>query len=79
MADVTRMDDKGRISIPAGLRTCLGLEAGAVIFMQEQNGGLMLRQAPNPFDTLAEHAIAEHRAGRTIGLDEIDACTESRR
>lgn len=77
MADVSRLDDKGRISIPAGLRARLGLETGAVIFMQEQNGDLVLRQAPNPFDTLAEQAIAEHRAGRTIGLDEIDAYTDA--
>ncbi len=41
--------------------------------MQEEAGSLVLRQAPNPFDTLAEHAVAEHRARRTIGLDEIDA------
>lgn len=55
----------------------MGLESGAVIFMQEQDGGLMRRQAPNPFDTLAAHPIAEHQAGRTIGRDDIDAYTDA--
>ncbi len=78
MADVSRIDDKGRIAITDGLRARLGLEAGAVIVMQEQDGGLMLRRACDPFDVLAAHAVAEHEAGHTIGLDEIDAYTDAR-
>jgi AbrB family looped-hinge helix DNA binding protein len=77
MTDVSRVDEKGRVSIPAGLRARLGLTAGTVVFMREESGSLVLRQAPNPFDTLAEHAVQEHRAGRTIGLDDIDAYTDA--
>jgi hypothetical protein len=54
------------------------LKAGAIIFIKKNEAGsLVLRQAPNPFDTLAEHANAEQRAGRTIGIDEIVAHTDA--
>lgn len=66
MATKTTLDAKGRVSIPRELRERCGLEAGAVFFIEERNGDLVFRQAENPFDVLAMHAIEEYRAGRTV-------------
>jgi AbrB family looped-hinge helix DNA binding protein len=63
------VDEKGRLLIPEAIRKQLGIEAGDVFFVQvEDSGVLRYARAQNPFDRLAEHAIREHRAGRTRGL-----------
>jgi hypothetical protein len=39
--------------------------------VEGDSGVLRYARAENPFDLLAEHAIREHRAGRTRGLRDI--------
>ena len=66
MVTVT-VDTKGRLSIPASVREELGIEAGDVLFLETdaEHAVIHLAKAQNPFDALAEHAIAEYRQGRT--------------
>jgi AbrB family looped-hinge helix DNA binding protein len=66
------VDQKGRLLIPDAIRKQYGIEAGDIFFIQvEETGVIRCARAENPFDLLAEHAIAEHRAGRTRGLGDI--------
>ena len=67
------VDEKGRLLIPDAIRKQLGIEAGDIFFVQveDDSGVLRYARAENPFDLLAEHAIREHRAGRTRGLRDI--------
>jgi AbrB family looped-hinge helix DNA binding protein len=65
------VDSKGRVTIPAAAREALGLEAGAVLFLEQEGEVLRLARAVNPFDELARDAVESHRAGRTRGLREF--------
>jgi AbrB family looped-hinge helix DNA binding protein len=69
-----KVDSKGRLTIPQPLRAALGIEPGDTLFV-ETEGGNVLRyaKADNPFDVLADRALAERRAGRTKGLREFAA------
>jgi len=62
-----KVDLKGRLIIPRRRREELGIEPGDTFFVQTDGGAKVLRyaRAGNPFDTLAEHALEERRAGRT--------------
>lgn len=64
-----KVDTKGRLVIPLPLRKALGIEPGDTLFV-ETEGDRVLRyaKAENPFDLLAEHAVAERAAGRTKSL-----------
>lgn len=66
-----RVDDKGRLTLPASLRRQLGVEPGDVFFMQAKDGVLRLAKTENPFDGLARHAMKEHEAGRTRDIRDI--------
>lgn len=66
-----RVDDKGRLTLPASLRRQLGVEPGDVFFMQAKDGVLRLAKTENPFDALARHAMKEHEAGRTRDIRDI--------
>lgn len=70
-----RVDPKGRLTIPQRLRKSLGIEPGDIFFVDydEERNVLRYAKAENPFDTLAEHALAERRAGRTRSLREFAA------
>lgn len=70
-----KVDPKGRLTIPRRLREGLGIEPGDAFFVEGDEEGKVLRfaKAENPFDILAEHALREHRAGRTRGLREVAA------
>jgi bifunctional DNA-binding transcriptional regulator/antitoxin component of YhaV-PrlF toxin-antitoxin module len=61
------------ILIPDAVRKQLGIEVGDVLFLQVEEGTGVLRyaKADNPFDILAEHALREHKAGRTRTIQEI--------
>jgi AbrB family looped-hinge helix DNA binding protein len=65
-----KVDPKGRPTIPQRIRDELGIEPGDTFFVEADGEHAVVRyaKAENPFDALAEHAIAEHRAGRTRGL-----------
>ena len=67
-----RVDDKGRLSIPAEIRTAMGIKSGDVFFLESdpESKIIHLAKAVNPFDGLAEHALREYRAGRTRNLSE---------
>jgi bifunctional DNA-binding transcriptional regulator/antitoxin component of YhaV-PrlF toxin-antitoxin module len=66
------VDQMGRLLIPDAIRKQNGIEAADTFFIQvEETGVIRYARAQNPFDLLAEHAIAEHRAGRTRGLGDI--------
>lgn len=72
----TKLDDKGRISIPANIRERLGLESGDVMFLDVQNMVLRVAKAENPFDALVEEAIEEVNTGKTISLRDFAADEE---
>lgn len=65
-----KIDDKGRLSIPADIRGQLGIQTGDVFFLETdaEHTLIHLAKAQNPFDGLAEHAAEEYRAGRTRRL-----------
>lgn len=65
-----KIDDKGRLSIPADIRGQLGIQTGDVFFLETNADHTLihLAKAQNPFDGLAEHATEEYRAGRTRRL-----------
>lgn len=68
-----RVDEKGRVTLPKNIREALGLEAGDTLFVKydPESKQVRLALALNPFDVLAEHAINEHRDGRTRTIDEF--------
>jgi AbrB family looped-hinge helix DNA binding protein len=70
MDRTVKIDARGRVAIPAAMRTRLGLQAGDTLFvhLDEETHGVRLVKASNPFDLLHEHAIREHRAGKTTSL-----------
>ncbi|MBX3071168.1 MAG: AbrB/MazE/SpoVT family DNA-binding domain-containing protein [Thermomicrobiales bacterium] len=72
-ATSVRLDEKGRLTIPRSVREALRLEPGDVLFLETDEGNrtLQLAKAFNPFDVLAEHALAEYRAGRTKNIRQI--------
>lgn len=67
----TRVDGKGRITLPADLRTALQIETGTMFAIRSEGGGFVLAPIENPFDALAAEAIQEQRAGRTRNLREF--------
>lgn len=69
MVTVT-IDSKGRLSLPVDVRDELGIESGDVLFLEcdAEHAVIHLAKAKNPFDGLAEHAIEEHRQGRTTNV-----------
>lgn len=69
MVTVT-VDSKGRLSIPAEIRTAMGIESGDVLFLEgdPDHKVMHLAKAVNPFDGLAEDTEGECRVGRTKSL-----------
>jgi AbrB family looped-hinge helix DNA binding protein len=68
-----RVDAKGRLTIPEDVRKRLGIDPGECFFLDAEDGVLRFTRAESPFDLLAQHAIAEYRAGRTRSLQEVAA------
>jgi AbrB family looped-hinge helix DNA binding protein len=73
-----KIDAKGRFTIPQLVRERLGIEPGDTFILKvdDVRGELRFAKAENPLDILAEHALAEYRAGRTKSLR--DFATENR-
>lgn len=71
----TTMDEKGRLVVPSELRRQFKIGSGDAVFLQADEDGLGIRlaKAVNPFDALADHAVAEHAAGRTPTLQSFAA------
>ena len=72
-----KIDAKGRFTIPRHVREGFGIEPGDTFLLEvdDVRGVLRFAKAENPFDILAEHALAEYRAGRTKSL--CDFVTEN--
>jgi AbrB family looped-hinge helix DNA binding protein len=70
-----KVDIKGRLLLPKSVREGLGIEPGDTLFVDydEEHQQMRLAKAENPFDLLVEHALAEHKAGRTRNLREFAA------
>ncbi len=77
MAAVPRVkvDVKGRLTLPPSLCKAIGIEPSDTFIVEAEERGILLRHTPkeNPFDVLAEHALAEYRAGRTQNLRDFAA------
>ena len=73
MTTTTRIDSKGRVSIPRKVRDLAGFQTGDVLFVaiDSDTETLQLRKVTNPFDGLALDAIAEYERGDTRSLREI--------
>ncbi len=63
-----RVDSKGRLTLPRGLRDELDIGPGDTVFFEREGSVLRLAKAANPFDVLATGAVAEWRAGGTTSL-----------
>lgn len=59
-----RIDERGRVVLPADIRKQLGLEPGDTVFVQKQGDQLILAKSPNSFDALGKHAHSERWEGR---------------
>jgi AbrB family looped-hinge helix DNA binding protein len=68
---IARLDSKGRIMLPKRVRDHLGLHPGDTLFLELTDLTLRCAKAPNPFDRLAEHAVEQHKAGKTAKLRDI--------
>lgn len=68
MKTTVRVDAKGRLTIPTRFRQELGIEPGDIFFLDAEDGVLRFAKVENPFDILAEHGMAEYRAGRSKSL-----------
>lgn len=62
-----RIDNKGRVTLPKSMRRTLGVDIGDIVFLRYDPKSNQVRLAPavSPFDILAEHAMREHKEGRT--------------
>ncbi|MCK8827037.1 AbrB/MazE/SpoVT family DNA-binding domain-containing protein [Natroniella acetigena] len=66
---VTKVDDKGRITIPKEVRESSGIEKGEVLFINAELGQLKLTRAvEDPIVKLKEYAEKEYEEGRTRNL-----------
>lgn len=67
-----RIDNKGRVTLPKSMRRTLGVDIGDIVFLKydPRNNQVRLAPAVSPFDILAEHAIREHKDGRTKTVEE---------
>jgi len=66
-----RVDEKGRLSIPAKIRHELGISPGDIFFFRSEGGILQYAKVEEtPFEVLAKHAIQEYQEGKTISLEE---------
>ncbi len=66
-----RIDNKGRISLPASIRSAMGVGIGDTVFLKCEPKGHVLLVVPaveDPVAVLWERAEAEHEAGRTGNL-----------
>lgn len=66
---VTKVDDKGRITIPKQVRESSGIDKGEVLFIDSEMGQLKLTRAiEDPLVKLQEYTEEEYKAGKTKNL-----------
>ena len=70
VALTVKVDPKGRLTISHRLRKELSIAPGDTLFVECDEDQKVLRyaKAENPFDVLVQHALEEHRTGRTRSL-----------
>ena len=66
-----KIDEKGRLTVPASEREALGIKPGDVLFVERRGKKLIYVKADNPFDVLADDAIKEYRRGETKNIRKI--------
>ena len=66
--EIVTVDDKGRILLPKKDREAHGIQPGSRLAIAWEGDVMQVVPVPNPFDALAEEALAEYRAGKTRGL-----------
>jgi len=66
-----RLDDRGRLTLPADIREALHWEPGDVVYLHREENGLHIIKGVNPFDALAEQALQEYEAGETQDIRDI--------
>lgn len=64
------LDSRGRLSIPAEIRSAMGIESGEVLFLESDpdHKVMYFAKAVNPFDGLGEDAQGQYRVGKTKSL-----------
>lgn len=66
-----RVDEKGRLSIPAKARKELGISPGDVLFFRIHGGMLQYaKMNEDPFEILARQAVQEFEEGKTVSIEE---------
>ncbi len=66
-----RVDEKGRLSIPAKARKELGISPGDVLFFRIHGGMLQYAKVnADPFEILARQAMQEFEEGKTISIED---------
>lgn len=65
-----KLDDKGRLLVPASEREALGIRPGDTLFVERRGNTLVYIKAENPFDALSEDAIEEYHRDETKNLRE---------
>mgnify|MGYP003593139761 CR=1 FL=1 len=63
-----KVDSKGRISLPPGIRKSMHINTGDIFFLQSEETSIHLIKAENPFDILSEDAVKQYKNGKTISL-----------
>jgi len=68
-----RLDEKGRLSVPAHIRKALGVGPGDTVFLryEPRENQVYIAPAANPFDVLAKKATEEYRAGKTRSIEQF--------
>ena len=66
-----RLDDRGRLTLPADVREALHWEPGDIVYLRQEDNGLHILKGANPFDALAEEALHEYEAGETQDIRDI--------
>ncbi len=66
---VTKVDDKGRITIPKRVRESSGIDKGEVLFLDSELGQVKLTRAiEDPIVKLKEYTEEEYQRGKTRNL-----------
>lgn len=73
--DAVKVDAKGRLSIPVSIRKELGIESGDLYVVEADSEHAIIRFAKveSPYGPIAQYAIDEYHAGRTIRLRDYAA------
>jgi antitoxin PrlF len=66
----TRVDSRGRITLPKDIREALDIREGDTCFISLEENYIQVIRGENPFKVLAEDALKQHREGKTVSFEE---------